>query len=288
VDRAATGIGLCTATELLKRGYRVFAGALPDQDVTALTASRNPDLQVVRSDITDSASIQQAVVQVGDAVGEEGLSILINNAGVAHIAAGVLAGIRLEDARRLFDINVFGTLRVTQNFLPLLHRARQARILNLSSGAVRVPVPGAGVYNMSKFAIEGLTKTLRYELAPFGIQVTCIEPGGVRTPMTAGAEANMERNWGDMSSEIRALYEPALKGVNANLVRRLDQANDPELIAKRIADVLEIPKMKPRYVAGKEVRFLPLIQGLLSEAMFEDILMREFGLRWGSAVEGNV
>jgi NAD(P)-dependent dehydrogenase (short-subunit alcohol dehydrogenase family) len=282
ITGAATGIGLAVARKLLDLGWQVFAGIMPGQDQTALQTGKPAGLTVVLVDITSEASVKSAAGVVARMVGKNGLYGLVNNAGVAHIGSGVVAGVDIEEARALFDINVFGTLRVTQAFLPLLHWYGAARIVNMSSGAVRVPVPTAAVYNMSKCAIEGLTKTLRYELAPFGISVTAVEPGGVRTPMTANAEANLERVWSQMPAEVRARYETALRPANKNLVKALEKANPPELIAERVVFALTTKRPQPRYTAGKEVRLLPLIQKLLPETTFENLLLREFGLKKGS------
>lgn len=286
ITGAATGIGLAAARRLLELGWRVFAGVMPGQARAELGRGDPELLTVLDLDITSEPSVRQAARQVGEAVGERGLYGLLNNAGVAHIGSGVVAGVSIDEARALFDINVFGTLRVTQAFLPLLHRYGPARIVNMSSGAVRVPVPTSAIYNMSKCAIEGLTKTLRYELAPFGISVTAIEPGGVRTPMTANAETNLERVWSGMPAEVRARYEAAMKPAHKNLVKALDKANPPELIAERIVFALTTKRPQPRYTAGKEVRLLPLIQKLLPETTFENILLREFGLKRGSELRG--
>lgn len=287
ITGAATGIGLATARKLDQQGWIVFGGAMPDQDVTDLLANASERLTVVFLDTTDDGLVNQAVEQVGEQVGEAGLYGLINNAGIAHIGSGVIAGVNLDQARALFEVNVLGTVRVTQAFLPLLHQFGAARIVNLSSGAVRVPVPTAGIYNMSKSAIEGFTKTLRYELAPFGIEVTAIEPGGVRTPMTANAETNMQKVWDSMSSAVRARYESVLKPVNKNLAKQLETANDPDFIADGIIHALTTANPRPRYTIGKEVTLLPFLQKVLSEPLFERLLLGQFGLKKGSVAPQN-
>lgn len=280
ITGAATGIGMVTAQKLDQMGWHVFAGVLPGQNTDALTRQVSERLTVVPVDITDETTVKQAVAIVQQLVGQEGLSALINNAGVANIGSGVLEGVSMDEVRRLFEINVFGTLRVTQAFLPLLHQyGNKARIVNMSSGAVRVPVPGAGIYMMTKSAIEAFTKTLRMELAPFGITATAIEPGAVRTPMTDNAEQNLKKDWEKMSAAIRQKYEQALQPANKSLVKQIKAANPPAAIAEVIIHALTVANPKPRYVAGKEVRFLPLAQRLLSETAFENVLLKQFGLK---------
>ncbi|OWY22212.1 SDR family NAD(P)-dependent oxidoreductase [Sphingobacteriales bacterium UPWRP_1] len=279
ITGAATGIGMVTAQKLDQMGWYVFAGVLPGQNTDALTRQVSERLTVVPVDITDETTVKQAAAIVQQLVGHEGLSALINNAGVANIGSGVLEGVAMDEVRRLFEINVFGTLRVTQAFLPLLHQYGKARIVNMSSGAVRVPVPGAGIYMMTKSAIEAFTKTLRMELAPFGITATAIEPGAVRTPMTHNAEQNLQKDWEKMSAAIRQKYEQVLQPANKSLVKQIKAANPPEAIAGVIIHALTVANPKPRYVAGKEVRFLPLAQRLLSETAFENVLLKQFGLK---------
>ncbi|OWY25023.1 hypothetical protein C7N43_33540, partial [Sphingobacteriales bacterium UPWRP_1] len=247
ITGAATGIGMVTAQKLDQMGWYVFAGVLPGQNTDALTRQVSERLIVVPVDITDETTVKQAVAIVQQLVGAEGLSALINNAGVANIGSGVLEGVAMDEVRRLFEINVFGTLRVTQAFLPLLHQyGNKARIVNMSSGAVRVPVPGAGIYMMTKSAIEAFTKTLRMELAPFGMTATAIEPGAVRTPMTDNAEQNLQKDWEKMSAAIRQKYEQALQPANKSLVKQIKAANPPAAIAEVIIHALTVANPKPR------------------------------------------
>jgi NAD(P)-dependent dehydrogenase (short-subunit alcohol dehydrogenase family) len=278
ITGAATGIGLATARKLDGLGWQVFAGVLPGQDTSDLQAG-GTKISPIEVDITDDKMVRDAAEFVADQVGINGLRALINNAGVAHLGSGVLAGASIEETRQLFEINVFGAIRVTQAFLPLLHQYGRARIVNMSSGAVRVQVPTSGTYTMSKYAIEGFTKTLRYELAPFGIEVTAIEPGGVRTPMTDGAEANIQRVWESMSPEVRQRYEATLRPANENLVKTLETANSPEYIADGIIHALTTDNPRPRYTVGKETRPVPILQRLLSEKMYERLMMGQFGLK---------
>ncbi|HRK26657.1 MAG TPA: SDR family oxidoreductase [Chitinophagales bacterium] len=279
ITGAATGIGMVTAQLLDQQGWYVFAGVLPNQSTAELTKGTSEKLTIVTLDLTDDKTILEAVILIEQLTGSDGLGALINNAGVANIGTGVIEGVNMEEVRRLFDINVFGTMRVTQCFLPLLHRYGNARIVNMSSGAVRVPVPGAGAYMMTKAAIEAFTKTLRMELAPFGMYATAIEPGAVRTPMTDNAAENLQKGWEKQSPAIRRRYEAALKPADKSLVEQIKDANSPQTIAAVIIYALTTPNPSPRYVAGKEVKLLPLIQRLLPESTFENILLKQFGLK---------
>jgi NAD(P)-dependent dehydrogenase (short-subunit alcohol dehydrogenase family) len=221
---------------------------------------------------------------VKQAVGDKGLYAIHNNAGIADIASGMIAGVSLEETKKIFDINLFGMIRVIQAFLPLIHQWGKGRILNMSSGNARVAVPTAGPYMMTKMGVEALTRTLRMEMAPWGIDVTSIEPGGVKTPMTHNADANMRRKWEVMPEWVRNKYEKTIRPANDNLLKSLDNANEPELIADKIIHALTVPNPKIRYVAGNDVKYLPLAQNLMSEERFENVLLKKFGLKRNSEV----
>jgi len=275
VTGAAMGMGMLMARKLAARGWRVFAGVLPGADTAELT--RDVSLTVIAQDVTDEAMVQSGAREVAQALGGAGLDLLINNAGVADLASGPLEGVDIAAAKVLFDINVFGQMRTIKAFLPLLLESRQSpRIINFASGAVRVPMPCSAAYNMSKYAVEGMTNTLRYELAKFGVQVTSIEPGAVKTHMTADPVNSTARIWERASPAIRERYEAKLRPITDSLGRMLLEANDPDPVTDEVLRLVDVPRLKPRYMVGKEVRLLPLLQALTSESGFERLIARQF------------
>jgi len=277
VTGAAMGMGMLMARKLAQRGWRVFAGVMPGLDKSELT--RGVELTVIDQNVTDPAMVRSGAAEVTKALAGAGLDLLINNAGIANIATGVIEGVDLEESKRLFDVNLFGQVRVIQAFLPLLHASRQApRIFNFSSGAVRVPMPCSGMYNMSKYAVEGLTNTLRYELAKFGIQATSIEPGAVKTHMTANPVESTASIWDRTSPEMRKRYEAKLRPITEHLGKMLLDANDPDYVTDRVLRLVDVRRLKPRYMVGKEVRMLPLMQALLSETAFERLVAKQFNI----------
>jgi len=270
-------MGMLMARKLAKRGWRVFAGVMPGLDASELT--NGVDLTVIEQNVTDQAMVRAGAQEVGRALDGAGLDLLINNAGIANIATGVIEGVDIDEAKRLFDVNLFGQVRTIQAFLPFLHASRQSpRIFNFSSGAVRVPMPCSGIYNMSKYAVEGLTNTLRYELAKFGIQATSIEPGAVKTHMTANPVQSTASIWERTSPEMRKRYEAKLRPITEHLGKMLLTANDPDYVTDRVLELVDVRKLNPRYMVGKEVRLLPALQRLLSEAAFERLIAKQFNI----------
>jgi len=277
VTGAAMGMGMLMARKLAQRGWRVFAGVMPGLDTAELT--RGVTLTVIEQNVTDEAMVQAGARQVAEALGGAGLDLLINNAGIADIATGPIEGVNLDEGKKLLDVNLFGQVRVIKAFLPLLHQSKQSpRIFNFSSGAVRVPMPCSGMYNMSKYGVEGLTNTLRYELSKFGIQVTSIEPGAVKTQMTADPINSTARIWERSTPQIRQRYEAKLRPITDHLGQMLLTANEPDFVTEGVLKLVEVPKLKPRYMVGKEVRMLPLMQALLSETAFERMVAKQFNI----------
>ena len=137
----------------------------------------------------------------------------------------------------------------------------------------------SAIYNMSKYAVEGITNTLRYELAPFGIQATSIEPGAVATGMTANPVEGTARIWERTPPEIRSRYEAKIRPITDDLGRRLLDSNDPDAITDEVLALVDAPVLKPRYMVGKEVKMLPLMQRLLSESAFERLIAKQFNIQ---------
>jgi NAD(P)-dependent dehydrogenase (short-subunit alcohol dehydrogenase family) len=177
VTGASSGIGETSAQHLASLGFNVFAGVRNDADAERVAGGRIEPLKI---DVTDQASVDAAAAQVAEATGKVGLAALVNNAGIA--VAGPLEYIDIDDFQRQMDVNVTGVLRATQAFLPLIRLAR-GRIVNISSIGGRVAIPLVGPYAASKFAVEGMSDSLRRELRPWGIHVALIEPGAVATPI---------------------------------------------------------------------------------------------------------
>jgi NAD(P)-dependent dehydrogenase (short-subunit alcohol dehydrogenase family) len=277
VTGAAMGMGMLMARKLAQRGWRVFAGVLPGSETSALT--RDVTLTPIEQDVTDEAMVQAGARRVAEALGGAGLDLLINNAGVADTATGPVEGVDIEQGKKLFDVNLFGQVRVIKAYLPMLFESRQSpRILNFSSGAVRVPMPCSAMYNMSKYGVEGLTNTLRYELAKFGVQATSIEPGAVKTHMTADPVNSTARIWEISTPAIRARYEAKLRPITDRLGQMLLSANEPDAVTDEVLKLVDVPRLKPRYMVGKEVKMLPLMQALLSESAFERLVAKQFNI----------
>lgn len=176
VTGASSGIGRETAIGLAQKGFQVIAAARRMERLTEL-AEQYPGITPKQVDLADPEDTEAFCAYLSDL--PTPVSVLINNAG--YSIRGALEDVTMEAARRLFEVNVFALIRVTQACLPGMRKLRNGTIVNLSSVVGKFTFPGSGVYAAAKYAVEGITDALRLELAPFGIRVVAIRPGPIAT-----------------------------------------------------------------------------------------------------------
>lgn len=246
VTGASTGIGRATALHLIGLGFTVFAGVRKSADAESL---RSEGTIPVTLDITDDKQIVAAV----RAITEHGLGLfgVVNNAGIA--AAAPLEFVPIDDFRRQLEVNVTGQLAVTQAVLPLLRTSR-GRIVNVTSIAGLIAGPMLGPYHASKFALEALTDTLRTELAPWGIQVTAIEPGQIATPIWATSAAHSDRMLAASVDASTELYGERIAGARAMAANAAQGGIPPERVAEVIGRALTATRMRHRYPVGRDAK----------------------------------
>lgn len=262
ITGCSSGIGRATALLLAERGWKVYATARRPDRIGELAAAGCTTLPL---DITDEASMAQAVGAVEEAEGAVG--VLINNAGYGQ--SGAVEAIPIESVRRQFETNLFGTIRMCQFVLPGMRRQGWGRIVNMSSVAGRVTMPGSGVYSASKFAIEAFSDALRFEVKGFGVDVVIIEPGPTRTSFTDRANTAMPE-----LTDATAVYARYQEGV-AKADKEADKsrlAGEPETVARAIERAVAARRPKPRYKVSFVVRLLPGLRGVLPDRAFDAFL----------------
>ena len=255
ISGCSSGIGHHCAHALAARGWRVFAGARRAEDVERLAGER---LEALALDLADSASIEQAVERVLEATGGR-LDALFNNAGYGQ--PGAVEDVSREALRAQFETNLFGAHELTARVLPAMRRQGSGRVVNHSSVLGLVALPYRGAYNASKFALEGLTDTLRLELHGTGIQVSLIDTGPVRSRFRENALAMFQRHIDVEASAHREVYRAVLA--------RLEASGDapftlgPEAVARALVHVLESRRARPRYYVTAPSRVFALLRRLL-------------------------
>lgn len=243
VTGASTGIGRASALRLARRGYSVLAGVRTAASAETLRAEA-ANIQPVLLDVTRPESIADAVEVCG-----ESLAGLVSNAGIA--ITGPVELVPVDSWRRQFEVNVFGTVAVTQAVLPLLRRAR-GRIVMVGSIAGRSALPGSGAYDASKYAIEAIADALRMELRGSGISVSLIEAGAVATPLWEKSLEDIARLDESSATDARARYTPLLATLRREAERSARKAISPEKVAKAVEHAIAARRPKTRYVIGAD------------------------------------
>jgi NAD(P)-dependent dehydrogenase (short-subunit alcohol dehydrogenase family) len=240
ITGASRGFGLLVTEEALKRGDQVVATARKAETI-ADRLPKHDRLLTVALDVTDEAGIATAVTAATDKFGR--IDVLLNNAG--HGIVGAVEEIGDADARRVFDVNVFGLLAVTRAVLPTMRAQRDGRLIHLSSVAGQTAAPGWGVYAATKHAVEALNESLRTELGALGIYSTAIEPGTFRTDFL------------DSSSLLTAPtiiedYETAANTRKWSVATNHTQVGDPAKAATVIVDVAHLDAPPARLALGSD------------------------------------
>ena len=267
ITGCSSGIGLCLAEGLRERGYRVFATARRLEDVSKLAALGMESLQL---DLDDSASLHAAVEEIAQRTSGR-LDALINNA--AYGQPGAVEDLTREVLRAQFETNLFGLLELTNQVIPLMRQQGHGRIVNIGSLLGFVALPYRGAYNASKYALEGLTDTLRLELHGSGISVSLIEPGPIKSKFRANAYVMYRKNIVAAHSAHRECY--------VALERRLTKAGpaapftlSPEAVLRRVIHALENPRPKIRYYVTVPSALFAVLKRLLPQRVLDWILLR--------------
>ena len=262
ITGASSGIGEATARQLRADRFTVFAAARRTDRMAGLTEL---GIHTFAMDVTDDASMVAGVEMVIREAGR--IDVLINNAGYGSY--GALEDVPIAEGRRQFEVNLFGLARLSQLTLPHMRARGSGRIVNISSMGGKIYEPLGGWYHATKFAVEGLSDSLRLELKPFGIDVVIIEPGGIRTEWSAIA--------------IQKLLETSGATAYASQAERLARVlgndrllSDPEVVARAISAAVAARRPKTRYVVGSGARPLLAARRLLSDRMFDRLITMAF------------
>jgi NAD(P)-dependent dehydrogenase (short-subunit alcohol dehydrogenase family) len=249
--------------------FRVFAGVRNQAAGDSLRAQASARLTPIQIDVTDAKTIAEAARFVSDEVGDNGLTGLVNNAGIGVV--GPLEIVTLADLRRQFEVNVFGAMAMTQALLPLIRLGR-GRIVNISSIAGRACMPYMGPYAASKHALEALSDALRLELQHTGVRVSVIEPGAIATPIWAKSKNEIDDAERDWSAESKQLYFAGMSKVKAAAARAEQNAAPASLVADAVIHALTSTHPKTRYLVGKDAKFRALLSRFLPDRLQDRLL----------------
>ncbi len=270
ISGASTGMGYETVRLFAEKGYRVFATTRdPGQLQEKLSAEGIEGVEVLPADLHSHASAREVVATVLDKAGT--IDILVNNAGYGLVST--LEEVTEEEMIDQFQINLFGLVRMTQEVLPAMREKRSGIIVNISSFLGRVGLPLLSFYNASKYAVEGMTDSLRLELADWNIQVHSVMPGFFDTQF---ARKNLRVNAAirDPGSPYARLTETLAPRV----IRQINEGNDPRLVAEAILQIVEDPDAPVRVAVGEMARRFLTMRRELSDKEYERRVMEYYGI----------
>ncbi len=238
ITGASSGFGRVAAETLAHAGHRVFASMrdIADRNGPHAKALRAKGIHVVELDVTDDASVARGVAAVFAQA--ERLDVLVNNAGIG--SAGVSEAFATDQVRALFDVNVFGVQRMLRAVLPAFRRQGEGLVVNIGSILGRVTFPFLGLYGASKFAVEALTDSYRYELSQLGVDVVLVQPSAYPTNFFASIQQPADAARGDAYGEIGAIPAKMLETFKGML--QGENAPNPQDVAEAITRLVEQPK----------------------------------------------
>ena len=264
ITGATSGIGQACAAHLAGRGWRVIG----TRRGSSAGASNGSSFEMIVMDVDDDASVQTGVEALLAKTGR--LDAVVNNAGISLM--GPIEDTATDEAKAQMETNFFGVLRVCRATLPALRNQGGGHIINVSSLAAVVGLPFSGLYSASKFALEGMTESLRHETHPFGIQVVLVEPGDFRTAITSKRRITR-------ASETNTAYREAFARFKVKQDQDEAGAPDPQAVANLVEAILNNPRPRMRYTVGMlGQRIVVPLKRLLPQGLFEWLFRQVIGL----------
>lgn len=266
VTGSSSGIGLETALALARDGYQTFASmrnTSKSGELENAAKKENLNVEIIELDVDKEESIVSAIKKVVDSSGR--LDVLVNNAGYGQF--GCTEDVSVDDFRKQFETNFFSVVRIIQEVAPVMRRQGSGSIVNISSVAGRIGLPGSPAYISSKFALEGLGECLRYELGQFGINTTLIEPGVIKT--------NFFDSMRVPDSKTDPKYKQLTDNILSGLKMMVEMGTAPSQVADIVMKSLHDEEMLPRYAAGTDAAMFLEAKKMKTDIEFEKYMSKE-------------
>jgi NAD(P)-dependent dehydrogenase (short-subunit alcohol dehydrogenase family) len=269
ITGCSSGIGEETARHLAAKGWTVYATARRPETLANLEAA---GCKTLACDVTDEGSMRAVVDAVVAAEGAVG--VLVNNAGYSQ--SGAVESVDMDSIRRQFETNVFGLIRMSQLVLPGMRDQGWGRIVNLSSMGGRLTFPGGGIYHATKHSVEAICDAMRFEVAGFGVDVVCVEPGLIVTGFGGAAARSLEEGaaaegpYGEFNARVGAATEAVYKGP----MRRL--GGGPETVARTIEKAITAHRPRSRYKVTPSARMAIAQRRLVSDRVWDRAMAAQF------------
>ena len=265
VTGSSSGIGFEISLMLARNGFITYATMRDLQKSSTLRSiadKENIPLRCVQLDVTNEMSVKQAIETIVNE--SHNIDVLVNNAGYG--LSGALEDLLINEIKLQFDTNFFGLIRATQAVLPVMRNQRSGIIVNISSGLGRFGIATSSAYASSKFAIEGLTESISYELEPFGIRTILVEPGIIKTNFIKAAVL------GQKSTDSNSPYFQFMSNMDDGMKKLIESGESPEYVARVVLDAINDSNPKLRYLAGKDVEHIMEIKNKVSDEDFHNMI----------------
>lgn len=265
VTGSSSGIGLDASVTLAQNGFLTYATMRNLDKSSIVKAAADKEqlrIKVVQLDVTDDHSVEDAI---RDIVSEaKRIDVLVNNAGFGLV--GAFEDLSIDEIKDQYETNVFGLIRVTQAVLPIMREQKSGIIVNISSGAGLFGYPGGSAYVSSKFAIEGLSESISYELDQFGIKVVLIEPGFIKTNFSNAMVIAKKAQ--DPSSP----YSPMMQKIQTSSNEMAKNGSSVDVVSKAILKAVTSERPDLRYLVGKDVETWAANKKTMSDSQFHDMM----------------
>jgi NAD(P)-dependent dehydrogenase (short-subunit alcohol dehydrogenase family) len=268
VTGSSRGIGFVTSITLARNDFLTYASMRnldKEQEIRLVVDKENIPLKTLQLDVTDSTSVNNAIKSIMDETGR--IDVLVNNAGYGLV--GAFEELSIEEIKQQFETNFFGVIRVTQAVLSIMREQKSGIIVNISSGAGRFGYPNGSAYVSTKFAIEGLSESMAYEIEPLGVRVVLVEPGFVRT--------NFSNVVAKRSQSPSSQYSKMTEKMAESFDQMKLNSSPPELVANVVLEAVTSKNPDLRYLAGKDVEQWMEQKKYMSDKEFFNMIKQSLG-----------
>jgi NAD(P)-dependent dehydrogenase (short-subunit alcohol dehydrogenase family) len=265
VTGSSSGIGFETSLMLARHGFITYAtmrDLKKSSTLKSIADEENIPLRCIQLDVTNDMSVKQAIEIIENQSHQ--INVLVNNAGYG--LSGAFEDLLINEIKLQFDTNYFGLIRATQAVLPIMRNQSAGIIVNISSGLGRFGIATSSAYASSKFAIEGLTESISYELEPFGIRTILVEPGIIKTNFIKAAVL------AEKSKDPNSPYFQFMNNMENGMKKLIENGECPEYVAKVVLDAINDSNPKLRYLAGKDVEHIMEIKNKISDEDFHNMI----------------
>jgi NAD(P)-dependent dehydrogenase (short-subunit alcohol dehydrogenase family) len=273
VTGSSTGIGFEISLALARNGFYTYGTMRNIQDsnrIMDISKKEQLPLEVLHLDVNDDKSILDTINKINEK--NQRIDVLVNNAGYA--LAGPLEGTSMDEIKAQFETNFFGAIKVMQSVIPIMRNQKSGRIVNITSMGGRVAVPLDPIYHGTKFALEGVSECIRYELGSFGIKIILIEPGAV------GSNFWKNLKMTSVSQSPNSPYRQIIADISKVFSKMTENVIHPSEVAKVVVDAVTSEDPEFRYVVGKDANMILDAKKNMSEIEYENFIKEQFNLKY--------